>query len=218
MLATKPDFADRVAAFTADLTTRAKGIHSANVEAGWWSDKQGNRVERNMGEMLMLCVTEVSEASSAVSADLMDDHLPHREMIEVELADVEIRLLDICGSRGFDVGAVASALPRPLIPSYANMGALDRKPRTLIFLLRIVNALSVAMEGARKPDRIISIKGLGEFSALDVALARALLEVRTVGVLLHLDVAGAVDEKLAYNRQRADHKPENRFAPGGKVC
>lgn len=30
-------------------------------------------------------------------------------------------------------------------------------------------------------------------------------------------LAGAVIEKLAYNQQRADHKPENRYAEGGKV-
>jgi hypothetical protein len=30
------------------------------------------------------------------------------------------------------------------------------------------------------------------------------------------DLAGAIMEKLAYNQQRADHKPEARAAEGGK--
>ena len=33
---------------------------------------------------------------------------------------------------------------------------------------------------------------------------------------LGLDLDGAIEEKLAYNRQRADHKPENRLKEGGK--
>lgn len=32
----------------------------------------------------------------------------------------------------------------------------------------------------------------------------------------NLDLKGAVEEKLAFNKQRADHKPENRAKKGGK--
>jgi len=34
---------------------------------------------------------------------------------------------------------------------------------------------------------------------------------------LNLDLGGAIAEKLAYNAQRADHKPEARAAAGGKT-
>ena len=63
--------------------------------------------------------------------NLMDDHLPHRKMIEVELADAVIRIGDLAGKLGLDLG-------------------------------------------------------------------------------------GAIDEKLVYNRNRADHKKENRLQEGGK--
>jgi hypothetical protein len=41
----------------------------------------------------------------------MDDHLPHRPMVEVELADALIRIFDLAGGYGYDLGgAVAEKL------------------------------------------------------------------------------------------------------------
>jgi len=37
---------------------------------------------------------------------LMDDHLPHRSMIEVELADAIIRILDLAGYLKLDIQGV----------------------------------------------------------------------------------------------------------------
>lgn len=48
--------------------------------------------------------SEVSEALEGRRKGLMDDHLPTRPMPEVELADAFIRILDLCGSRGYDIG------------------------------------------------------------------------------------------------------------------
>ena len=37
----------------------------------------------------------------------MDDHLPHRRMVEVELADAIIRIADLAGALGCDIeGAI----------------------------------------------------------------------------------------------------------------
>lgn len=75
----------------------------------WWHDPlTGERLNRNKGEMLMLMVSEISEAMEGERKDLMDDHLPHRKMAEVELADLFIRAFDYCGAYGYDLdGAVA---------------------------------------------------------------------------------------------------------------
>lgn len=108
----------------------AESIRKQNEN--WWIDiNTGEPVDRNVGELLMLCVSELAEAMEGHRKNLMDDKLPHRPMFEVEIADVMIRLFDLCGG-------------------------------------------------------------------------------------LNLDIAGAVKEKLEYNRNRADHKIENRLKENGK--
>ncbi len=52
----------------------------------------------------MLIVSEVAEAMEGHRKDLMDDKLPHRKMIEVELADAVIRIFDLAGAMSMDMG------------------------------------------------------------------------------------------------------------------
>ena len=109
--------------------------HTAASAAGWWQDAAGNDVRENpycFSNKLALIHSEVSEAMEGDRKGLPDDKLPHRAMREVELADALIRIYDLAGAYGMDIG-------------------------------------------------------------------------------------GAVAEKLAYNAQRAAHKPENRQAAGGKA-
>jgi len=111
-------------------------IYEGNVKAGWWTNlltgepKPRGDVEQILSK-LALVHSEVSEALEGARKGLMDDKLPHRKMIEVELADAVIRILDLAHHEC-------------------------------------------------------------------------------------LDVFGAMQEKLAYNAVRADHKIENRLADGGK--
>ena len=116
--------------------------HGAAKAAGWWKANDFDLVaiirERTrfglalVAEKLCLIHSEVSEAMEGARKDLMDDKLPHRKMIEVELADALIRIGDLAGALGLDLG-------------------------------------------------------------------------------------GAVVEKMAFNALRADHRPENRAAAGGKA-
>lgn len=83
------------------LTELADRIHKDNVSAGWWTDlKTGEDLhgKRNVPEMLMLIVSEVAEAMEAHRKKLMDDKLPHRPGLRVELGDAVIRILDLMGS------------------------------------------------------------------------------------------------------------------------
>lgn len=86
--------------------------HKAAVDGGWWHDLDtGALLDRNKGELLMLIVSEVSEAMEAERKGLMDDKLPHRAGAEVELADAIIRILDYAGAHGYDVaGALVEKL------------------------------------------------------------------------------------------------------------
>lgn len=77
--------------------------HEANKN--WWKDPAtGNAKERNVGELLMLTVSELAEALEGHRKNLQDDKLPHRKMFEVELADTLIRIFDIAGGLGLDLG------------------------------------------------------------------------------------------------------------------
>ena len=95
---------------SASVLTRI--CHGVAYECGWWNDPAtGNKVERNTGELLMLCVSELAEAMEGDRKDLMDDKLPHRKMLEVELADCLIRIFDMAGGLNLDVaGAMADKI------------------------------------------------------------------------------------------------------------
>jgi hypothetical protein len=87
--------------------------HGAAAESGWWTDlKTGESLTSaaneplkiNVPEKLMLIVSEIGEAMEGHRKNLMDDKLPHRKMLEVELADALIRIYDLAGGIGLDVG------------------------------------------------------------------------------------------------------------------
>ena len=88
------------------ITALADRIHADNVAAGWWTDlKTGEDLhgKRNVGEMLCLIHSEVSEAMEGHRKRLPDDKLPHRPMFRVELIDAMIRILDLLGSQENDI-------------------------------------------------------------------------------------------------------------------
>lgn len=108
--------------------------HGAAVESGWWGSPNVSDPRLNslcFSNKLCLIHSEISEALEGDRKSKMDEHLPHRQNREVELADAVIRCFDLAGAFGLDLG-------------------------------------------------------------------------------------GAIAEKLAYNAQRADHRPENRAKSDGK--
>lgn len=89
-------------------------IHEKNKEAGWWNDPETGEslLDQNylpyvVGTKLLLVTTEIAEATEGYRKNLMDDKLPNRKMVEVELADALIRILDISGALDLDLeGAI----------------------------------------------------------------------------------------------------------------
>lgn len=89
--------------------------HGASKTAGWWNDIHTGEplplTQERVGDKLMLVVCEIAEAKEGHRKGLMDDHLPHRPSLEVELADALIRIFDLAGAAGMDLGgAVAEKL------------------------------------------------------------------------------------------------------------
>lgn len=107
--------------------------HGRAWNAGWYHDLEtGAEKRRPVPEVIALMHSELSEGLEGYRKNLMDDKLPHRKMLPVELFDCAIRIFEHIGAE-------------------------------------------------------------------------------------HADDAPAMLEKMIYNDNRADHKPENRIKEGGKI-
>ena len=92
-----------------------ENIYQANKAKGFWEDREdldkkysGNELEfvkkASKAQMLALIHSEISEALEADRKNLMDNKLSHRTGLEVELADAVIRIFDMAGGLGIDLG------------------------------------------------------------------------------------------------------------------
>lgn len=86
--------------------------HERAVAAGWWHDiETGEKINKNKAELLCLIHSEISEAMEGLRKNLMDDKVPTRPMVEVELADAIIRIMDMAGGFNYDIaGAIIDKL------------------------------------------------------------------------------------------------------------
>lgn len=78
--------------------------HKAASDAGWWGTPDGRIPGPRSNSLcfsnkLCLIHSEVPEAMEGDRKNLPDDKLPHREMREVELADVAIRVFECHSGR-----------------------------------------------------------------------------------------------------------------------
>ena len=79
-------------------------VHKSCVQAGWYTDLDtGKPITRNFGEVIALMHSELSETLEGWRKNQMDSHLPDRPAVEVELADVIIRVLDTAGAMKLDL-------------------------------------------------------------------------------------------------------------------
>lgn len=80
-------------------------------------------------------------------------------------------------------------------------------------LCLVHSEISEAMEGFRKDA---NDEHLPHRKSFEVELADAVIRIFDLAGRAELDLGAAISEKLAYNAQRADHKPANRAKAGGK--
>lgn len=177
-----------------DWAKLAREIHADNVAAGWWTDlKTGADLTetRDRLNLSMLVITELTEAADAFFYGAYDDKLPQYKGVGVELADAQIRILDRLGADGCD----PEYFQDDVVGTFHNNFS-----RTVIFI-------GEAAEHDRK----------GRTKEACSKLTDALNYIEAWGRSMGFDMNELREAKREYNRQRADHKPENRRAEGGKV-
>lgn len=164
-------------------------IHTHNVSVGWWdnTDKWTHMTK------LMLTISEASEAMEGDRKNLKDDKLPHRDMLEVEVADVLIRALDLMGHNNTDI---STNLPDLVEQSLSLMRS--HQPPVPVVLFQMCDDIIMWGRGEHSGERLIAT-------------------IHAAGVYLKLDLIGATREKMEFNATRADHKRENRAKENGKT-
>lgn len=181
-------------------------IFEQNRAVGWWDD-----IDRCPFQTLQLVNTEIAEATEGDRKGLMDDHLPHRKMAEVELADTMIRALDFAGRYGWRFS------PRLTVDRDSYLGKF-------VHMVTGHSTMAVKHLGLTGINCLLASKLWGnEIHGMGHRVLRQPVEYDflidmclTVAEAYHFDLESAIREKLAYNAKRADHKRENRAQSGGK--
>lgn len=160
-------------------------IHEQNKSVGWWDEP------RPFETFVCLFHSELSEAMEGDRKGLMDDHLPHYPMFQVELADFVIRCMDFLGS-------VCKSDP------YGAPISLAMSNTELIAHLH--SLVSSAYE----------YNDIEFFADRNDSLIDGVLLCLGFSRKNNFDLQKIILEKVEYNRTRADHKRENREKEGGK--
>lgn len=152
----------------------------------WWYDEDGTEKYNPDYQLKMLVVSELSEAMEGFRRNLKDDKLTHRDMIEVELADVVLRLLD---------RMVGKNLSR-FVNDY-KYNKEDCNTGNYNFVENLFEATIMVTIPDNTTEAIV-------FKVLDI------------GYSMGYDVLGALKEKREFNKIRKDHSYKSRKSVNGK--
>lgn len=160
-------------------------IHADNVKVGWWDDP-----DRCLYTVVQLISTEIAEATEGERKNLMDTHLKHRKMGEVELADVLVRLLDLAGFLGL---------------RYQPLYISDYLPP--IVILDVYHSHYVLNK---------LLFSVGPLDMSDYWLTKMVQMILLISEKFNYDIENAMLEKLEYNKTRKDHTRKARSQANGK--
>jgi hypothetical protein len=182
-----------------DFDKQSLKIYQQNLAIGWWDDPN-----RCIYQSLQLVSTEIAEATEGERKNLADDHLTHRMMGEVELADALIRVLDL-GGRYHWVYLPKARIPGQLKPTHV------KYVRSIAGRHMFINLCLTDL-----------VRNLPRYSpvpteATHYFYSRLINAILQVAETQGYDIIGAMNEKIEYNKHRADHKRENRDKEGGKA-
>lgn len=191
-----------------DYVQLFKEVHALNAK--WWVNIETGEPEvQRLDVKVALVITELSEAIEGVrKPTLMDDKLPHRRAVEVEMADAVIRIADIAGA---DRAELSPQLRR---------GQTD-----VILVAKAQDGTSIDVKTVTQDwddDQIGSIFTIMKYVMgievhrfwSDCAFSIALIEAFCTKY--GYDLWAAVEEKNVYNKTRLDHQLENRRQADGK--
>lgn len=183
-----------------DWSALAQEVYNNNHQ--WWHDlKTGEKLVRKPKTLLALMSSELSEGLEGVRKNKKDDHLPNRDMIEVELADHLIRTLDFIVGMDYPIPDDV----REVFDCYYLEG----------FVIDYFEGLEISEALYDLEDAMHAAYANGN---TDGELWFAyILTICGFAIKYDLDLMGAMTEKLEYNKHREDHKKEARLAQGGKV-
>lgn len=78
-------------------------MHQKSRACGWWDDLTEDNYIFFIATKLGLIMSEAAEAFAGFRTGKKDKHLPHRDELEVELADIVIRCMDLAAFMGYDL-------------------------------------------------------------------------------------------------------------------
>lgn len=179
---------------------------------GWWYDRPtfDKKLEASyLITKLALIHTEIGEAYKGYESFEYDQHLPKFKSVEVELADICVRVFDYMGNNGLAFCGVISGERLVEISCKCKERRRFLSSYSIEVLFNLFRELiDICIENVRRG---------GSKEEQGSALSLLILNIELLAKNKNYMLYDAYKEKLKYNLSRADHDVVNRKKKGGKL-